>query len=333
MDTMTADSPAHAKGNSLTPLQMAALALLVTVVALVLIAYGAAASYDNLWHLALSRGVPLPRLMPVGLDGGLIGTVALDLVLTWIGYPLWWLRATARMFALGTVAANALAGWPDPVGMFLRIAAPALIVIITEALRAVLLKRRREQAGDGRIPAGRWLLAFRSTFSLWRRMKLWGVTDYGEGLATEMRRRQAVESLKVTYRGEDWREQVPGDLAWMLTQGVFMDEALKRVAELTAPKPAEVQGSGSGVTGKRGSGRKRTRSSPRSRRTGSARDGDAGTTAEAIAILAAEPGISGGELGRRLGKSESYGCRLKNKLAGADGDPAPATGEQPRVSG
>jgi hypothetical protein len=213
----------HTKDRPLDPVQMFTVVFLVSVVALVLIAYGAAASYDNLWHLALSRGVPLPRLMPVGLDGGLVGTVALDLVLTWIGYTLWWLRTVARLFALGTVAANALAGWPNPVGMFLRVAAPALIVIITEALRAVLLKRRREQAGNGRIPAARWVLAFRSTFSLWRRMKLWGVTDYAEGLATEMQRLQAVESLTVLYRGKDWREQVPGDLAWMLTQGVFMD--------------------------------------------------------------------------------------------------------------
>jgi hypothetical protein len=330
MDGMVTGS--HTKDRPLDPVQMFTVVFLVSVVALVLIAYGAAASYDNLWHLALSRGVPLPRLMPVGLDGGLVGTVALDLVLTWIGYPLWWLRTVARLFALGTVAANALAGWPNPVGMFLRVAAPALIVIITEALRAVLLKRRREQAGNGRIPAARWVLAFRSTFSLWRRMKLWGVTDYAEGLATEMQRLQAVESLTVLYRGKDWREQVPGDLAWMLTQGVFMDKALNRVAELTAPAAPEVQGSGSGVTAARGSGRKRARSSPRSRRVSSPRDGDAGTTAEAIAILAAEPGISGGELGRRLGKSESYGCRLKNKLTDSEASTAPATGEQPAIT-
>jgi hypothetical protein len=44
---------------------------------------------------------------------------------------------------------------------------------------------------------------------------------------------------------------------------------------------------------------------------------DVDTQAEALTILAAEPDISGGELGRRLGKSERYGCMLKNRLAGA----------------
>jgi Protein of unknown function (DUF2637) len=326
MDGMANGS--HTKNRPMDPVQMFTVVFIVGIVAVVLIAYGAAASYDNLWHLALSRGVPLPRLMPVGLDGGLVGTVALDLVLTWIGYPLWWLRTVARLFALGTVAANALAGWPDPVGMFLRIAAPALIVIITEALRAVLLKRRREQAGNGRIPAARWVLAFRSTFSLWRRMKLWGVTDYAEGLATEMRRLQAVESLTVLYQGKDWREQVPGDLAWMLTQGVFMDEALKRVGELTTPPECEPAAAGSPVTAARRPRVTKARKStpPSTRDTGVPADVD--IQAEALKILDAEPTIGGRELGKRLGVDPSYGCRLKKRLT----QPAPATGEQPRVS-
>ena len=331
MTDMTAESGAHARKASLSTGQMLAAASLVAVVAVILIAYGAAASYDNLWHLAVSRGVPLPRLMPVGLDGGLIGTVALDLTLTWIGYPLWWLRAIARLFALGTVAANAFAGWPDPVGMFLRVAAPVLIIVITEAVRAVLLKRRRELSDTTRIPLARWLLAFRSTFGLWRRMKLWGVTDYAEGLATEIRRLQAVQSLTVFYRGKDWREQVPGDLAWMLRNGISMDEALKRVGELTAPAGRDAAPVVSPVTAALRSGvnkgsRSRRKSAPvRTREVRMPADVD--TQLAALEILAAEPGISGRQLGTRLGMDPSYGCRLKKKLT----QPAPATGEQSRV--
>ncbi len=44
---------------------------------------------------------------------------------------------------------------------------------------------------------------------------------------------------------------------------------------------------------------------------------DLDTEARALAILAAEPGISGSELGRRLNVQESYGRRLKNRLAPA----------------
>jgi len=44
---------------------------------------------------------------------------------------------------------------------------------------------------------------------------------------------------------------------------------------------------------------------------------DVDTQAAALEILAREPGISGSELGRRLGKSPRYGCMLKNQLAGS----------------
>jgi len=238
MADMADNTPAHAvRPRSFEPEQKAVLALLIAVVAVILVAYGAAASYDNLWHLALARGVPLPRLMPVGLDGGLIGTVALDLALTWAGYPLWWLRWIARLFAFATIAANALAGWPNPVGMFLRMAAPALIVVITEAVRAVLLKRRREIASD-RIPGARWLLAPRQTFAMWKRMKLWNITVYSKAVTMELARLRAIEALADYYKTRDWRALAPGSLVWMLDAGVHMDDALAAVAVLTAPPEA-----------------------------------------------------------------------------------------------
>ena len=45
-------------------------------------------------------------------------------------------------------------------------------------------------------------------------------------------------------------------------------------------------------------------------------DGEA-TRRAAIQVLRAEPGISGGDLGRRIGKTPRYGQILKNKLAGS----------------
>jgi hypothetical protein len=79
----------------------------------------------------------------------------------------------------------------------------------------------------------------------------------------------------------------------------------------------------------RSSGRKRTTASPLNSgpssppetnggsppETESAAEAD--TEAQALMILAAEPDISGSKLGLRLGKSERYGCILKNKLAPA----------------
>ena len=57
-----------------------------------LLAYGVAGSYTSVAHLASTHDVPLPRLVPVGIDGGLVGTVLLDIVLTWTGFPVRWLR-------------------------------------------------------------------------------------------------------------------------------------------------------------------------------------------------------------------------------------------------
>jgi hypothetical protein len=45
---------------------------------------------------------------------------------------------------------------------------------------------------------------------------------------------------------------------------------------------------------------------------------DLSTEAQALAIRAAEPGISGSELGRRLGKSHRYGRDLIKKLDSAE---------------
>jgi Protein of unknown function (DUF2637) len=73
-----------------------------------LAAYGVAGSYQTVCGLAARRGVPLALLVPVGIDGGLIGVVVLDLVLSWIGQPIGWLRQFARVLTVGTVAANGL---------------------------------------------------------------------------------------------------------------------------------------------------------------------------------------------------------------------------------
>jgi hypothetical protein len=116
-----------------------------------LAAYGVAGSYQTVSGLAERRGVPLALLVPVGIDGGLIGVVVLDLVLSWIGQPIGWLRQFARVLTVGTVAANAAAGWPDLVSAGLHVAAPLMLLAMVEAGRTVLL--RRINSPDGRVIA------------------------------------------------------------------------------------------------------------------------------------------------------------------------------------
>ena len=81
------------------------------------------------------------------------------------------------------------------------------------------------------------------------------------------------------------------------------------------------------------SGAKRTAKSPANKAASSPRNKvpgsppgtevpvDVDTQAEALLILAAEPGISGSDLGLRLGKTKRYGQILKNKLAGSMAGP------------
>ena len=306
---------------------------LITLVALGLAAYAAAASYESVSGLAAAHHVPLSRLNPLGIDGGLFGVIAVDITLTWMGAPLRWLRLVARLFAIGTIAANAAAGWPDPAGVGLRIAAPALFVILVETGRAVLLRRQDEAEQEG-IPASRWLLDFRGTLRLWRRMKLWRIRAYSAAVDMELSRLEAIGKLTDRY-GKDWQKSAPGTLAWMLKRGVRMEQALRQVAELTAPPEREPAVTDSPVTPATPAKRPRVTkaSSPRSKVTANRTrevhvPADVDTQLAALEILAAEPGISGRQLGARLGVDPSYGCRLKKRLTQA----APATGEQPRVS-
>jgi Protein of unknown function (DUF2637) len=318
--------PQHQK-QPRTRWQAAGVAAIVGMTALIglgLAAYSAAASYESVSGLAVTHHVPLPRLNPLGIDGGLFGVIVISVALIWMGVRIPWLRATARLFAVGTVAANAAAGWPDPVSVGLRVAAPVLFVVLMETVSAVLLHRGGEAEG---IPLSRWLLDFRGTARLWRRMKLWRIRDYAQAVDVELSRLDAIEKLAEKF-GPAWEEKVPGNVAWMLRAGVRMDDALKRVAELTAEPQGELRTVASGVTpAKRSRVTKGAKSTPRTGRQVRV-PADVDTQAEALKILDAEPGISGRELGKRLGLDPSYGCRLKKKL----GAPAPATGEQPRVS-
>ena len=323
MDAMTA-SHARQPERNLAKWQLALVVTGVTVVALVLAAYAAAGSYDSLWHLAQAHGVPLPRLNPVGLDGGLVGVILLSVGLTWAGHPIGWLRQAARLFAFGTVAANAAAGWPDPVGVFLRIFAPLLLVLISEAVHSVLLARSGEHRDP--IPFMRWVLAPPSTFRLWRRMVLWRVHSYAEAVEMELSRLRAIQALTAHYKGKDWHQAAPQDVVWMLRRGVKMPEALAAVAELTAPPKAEPF---TGTTT-----RKPARNKPRKRAAaptpvpvpvaaGSSAPEDApGLDAEALILKYLAEGHSASQAGIMAGKSDSYGRQVARLAKAAKQEPA-----------
>src|SRR6266571_2758722 len=183
--------------GSLSRGQRAAVAAAVAL-GLGLAAYRVAGSYQTLSALAKRRGVPLAPLVPVGIDGGLIGVVVLDLVLTWIGQPIGWLRQFARVLTVGTVAANAAAGWPDLVSAGLHVAAPLMLLAMVEAGRTVLLRRINSPDGRTRdpIPVARWVLAPWPTWLMWRRMVMWRIPGFPDALEAEQERHVAESQLR-----------------------------------------------------------------------------------------------------------------------------------------
>lgn len=311
--------------------QTAVMVILVVVIAAGLATYAAAASYDTVSRLAASYNVALPRLNPIGIDGGLAGIIILDIAVTWLAEPIWWLRFAVRLFAAGMIGANAAAGWPRPVGVGLRIAAPVLFVIITEAGRTILLRRKhrderkrkaaertarraaRERRRKDRIPLVRWWLDPKGTWALWKRMRLWREPSYRAAVNMELERLAAIEKLAMKYGAEQWEAKAPADLVWMLKSGVRMAEALERVAELTKPEPVPepVPATAPVIQPKRSPQKSAARSGT-ARKTAPA--DDLAMEARALELLATDLTMSGAELARRLEVSPSYGRKLRRRL-------------------
>lgn len=126
---------------------------------------------------------------------------------------------------------------------------------------------------------------------------------------------EAREAILERSRLEAELEAARAEMATVRAELGAEMEALK--SELAAA----VQATTSDRKRTRSSGPKRLTSSPPNKAEPSPPNSrvpsDVDTQAEALRILATEPDISGGELGRRLGKSERYGCMLKNRLAPA----------------
>ena len=226
-------------------------------------------------------------IVPAGVDLGILALVSVALLLEWLAMPMPALRWMAFAFTAATVWLNISAAHGDVTGMVMHAAMPVLFITFIEAVRHAIRRRAGIAAGTVRegVPIARWLLAPFSTFRLWRRMVLWQITSYPDALQAEQRRRHALALLDDHY-GRKWKSKAPADVIWMLKDGVMLDQAPPKQKKASVPRSVATD-----------------------------------NEARALAIIDAEPGITGAELGRRLNISSRQGQRLLSRLS----SPAPTS--------
>lgn len=210
--------------------------------AVVIAGIGFAGSYTAVQHLAARKGFgDFAHWFPIGLDAGIVVLLALDLLLTWFRMPYPLLRPAAWLLTAATIAFNAAAAWPDPLGVGMHAVIPVLFVITVEAARHAI-GRTADLTADRhveRLPLRRWLLAPWPTFRLWRRMHMWQIRTMDEALKLEQQTLVYRSRLRAQH-GRRWRRKAPVDSVLSLRlarYGVALDGAKDALAEVH-PEPA-----------------------------------------------------------------------------------------------
>lgn len=200
---------------------------------IILAAIGFAGSYRALERLGQAKGFgAFAYVFPIGLDAGIVVLLALDLLLIRRRTPWPVLRLLAHTFTVGTIWFNASSGSKpisqDLVGAGMHGVIPLMFIAAVEAGRRLVIRVTALEDGreTGGVPAKRWLLAFPSTFLLWRRKELWDVATYSEAVARE----QALKVYRVLLERQFGSvRRAPSDLRLPLTMapyGLTIDEAL-----------------------------------------------------------------------------------------------------------
>jgi hypothetical protein len=120
------------------------------------------------------------------------------------------LRHTAWLLTAATIAFNAAAAWPDPIGTGMHAVIPVLFVVVVEAARHAIGRTADITAGRhmDSVRMARWFLDPISTFRLWRRMKLWELRSYDQVIKLEQSRLVERARLRSRY-GRRWRSKAP----------------------------------------------------------------------------------------------------------------------------
>lgn len=193
---------------------------------------GFAGSYSALKSLAVDKGFGgFAAVFPIGVDAGIIVALAADLYLLRRGISWPWLRPVAHGLTLATVYFNANAGehgpLADPVAAAMHAVMPLLFIVAVEAARFLVIRTADLEAGreTGGVPLLRWLLSPARTWTMWRRMQLWGL-PYSAVVAREKALRVYRVMLERQYGKA---KKAPSDARLPLTMaryGLTVEEAL-----------------------------------------------------------------------------------------------------------
>jgi hypothetical protein len=172
---------------------------------------GGIGSFATVRHLAVPWFGTSAWIVPVGVDIGILALLAWDLLMEYLELPWPVLRWTAWAFIAATVYLNVAAADGNLTGSVMHAAMPALFVTAIEGIRHLIRQLTGLASGNRieRIPAARWLFAPRTSFLLARRMVLWHVTSYRQGLRLEYGRLRTIARLQQAHGRWRWRWKAP----------------------------------------------------------------------------------------------------------------------------
>ncbi|UUN27665.1 DUF2637 domain-containing protein [Streptomyces sp. FIT100] len=190
-------------------------------------ALGLISSFDAVSEAAARWGFSSPWMLPVGIDVAIPVFTVANLLLIRMDMALAWVRFVPWALTLVTCGLNVAAGH----GVWAKVAhgtMPLLWVVFSEIGAHIYAVRIGAATGRrmDKIRFTRWLLAFPSTFALWRRMTLWELTSYTEALAREKERQLARAELREVY-GRRWRKHTPHRTRVLLKLGDFAPAAIE----------------------------------------------------------------------------------------------------------
>lgn len=159
--------------------------------------------------------------LPTLVDLGIFVLSGLALFLEMHEISSRWIRTIPTALAGFTVYLNT-AEQPTVFGKAAHAAGPLLWIAVVEI--ATYTVRRLVGLASGaameKVRASRWLLAPVSTFRLWRRMRLWEITDYRVAVGRE-HERSASRALLRQWYGLGWKAKAPrGERLAVRLQGV-----------------------------------------------------------------------------------------------------------------